>query len=126
LTQAVSIDFDDFYEQKQQEVNSDADLLVMTTDSKGIVMRTEDLRDATRKAAEKSKHKIQTRLTQEKHNRKRMATVASVYEARPHQRTAEQIMGQDDDGFQNGQKYQINESGQWRKSQSEVNRTNVR
>ena len=122
LTQAVSIDFDDFYEQKQQEVNSDADLLVMTTDSKGIVMRTEDLRDATRKAAEKSKHKIQTRLsTGEKHNRKRMATVASVYEARPHQRTAEQIMGQDDDGVP--ERPEISNKRVWasvRKSQSEV------
>ena len=122
MTQAVSIDFDDFYEQKQQEVNSDADLLVMTTDSKGIVMRTEDLRDATRKAAEKSKHKIQTRLsTGEKHNRKRMATVASVYEARPHQRTAEQIMGQDDDGVP--ERPEISNKRVWasvRKSQSEV------
>jgi hypothetical protein len=69
-------------------------LLVMSVDGKGVVMRHQDLREATRKAAEKSKRKLKTRLSRgEKRNRKRMATVASVYEVDPHGRTAEQIMG---------------------------------
>jgi hypothetical protein len=65
-------------------------------DGKGVVMRQQDLREATRKAAEKSKRKLKTRLSRgEKRNRKRMATVAAIYEVDPHPRTAEQIMGLD-------------------------------
>ena len=57
-------------------------------------MRHQDLREATRKAAEKSKRKLKTRLSRgEKRNRKRMATVAAIYEVDPYPRTAEQIMG---------------------------------
>lgn len=60
-------------------------------------MRQQDLREATRKAAEASRHKLKTRLSRgEKRNRKRMATVASVYEVDPYWRTAEQIMGLDE------------------------------
>lgn len=93
VAQAASADFDEYYKSKAQEDSKDADILVMTTDGKGVVMRQEDLREATRKAAEAAQHKLKTRLSKgEKHNRKRMATVASVYETKPHQRTAEQIM----------------------------------
>lgn len=96
VAQAISVDFDAYYESKAQEDSTDADIVVMSTDSKGVVMRQEDLREATRKAAEASQHKLKTRLSKgEKRNRKRMATVASVYEATPHYRTAEQIMGVD-------------------------------
>lgn len=96
IAQAASADFDAYYESKPQEDSKDADILVMSTDGKGVVMRKEDLRDATRKAAEASQHKLKTRLSKgEKRNRKRMATVASVYETQPHHRTAEQIMGVD-------------------------------
>ena len=49
-------------------------------------MIAKDLREATRKAAQNGKHKIQTRLSPgEKHHRKRMATVAAVYEIPPQQ-----------------------------------------
>jgi hypothetical protein len=69
----------------------------MSVDGKGVVMRQQDLREATRKAAEASKRKLKTRLSRgEKRNRKRMATVASVYEVDPYWRTAEQIMGLDE------------------------------
>jgi hypothetical protein len=69
----------------------------MSTDGKGIVVRQQDLREATRKKAEATTHKLKARLSKgEKRNRKRMATVASVYEVAPHLRTAEQIMGQDE------------------------------
>lgn len=93
LVQKVSEDFDEFYEQKPcAEVNSE-DLLILTTDAKGIVVRQEDLREATRKAAENERHKKQTRLSRgEKNNRKRMAQVASIYSINPHKRTAEDIM----------------------------------
>ena len=93
VTQAASVDFDAYYENRLEEDSNDAGVLVMSTDGKGVVMRMEDLRDATRKAAEAAQHKLKTRLSKgEKSNRKRISTVASVYETRPHQRTAEQIM----------------------------------
>ena len=71
-------------------------LLILTLDGKGVVMIAKDLREATRKAAQNGKHKLQTRLSPgEKHNRKRMATVAAVYEVEPYLRSAAQIMGCD-------------------------------
>ncbi|MGH8526082.1 MAG: hypothetical protein ACREXY_18330 [Gammaproteobacteria bacterium] len=58
------------------------------------MMRREGLREATRKGAEREQHKMKTRLSAgEKRNRKRMATVATVYSIEPHRRTAETIMG---------------------------------
>jgi hypothetical protein len=95
LSRAISVDFEEFYASQPMEAGTG--LLVMSVDGKGVVMRKQDLREATRKAAEKSKRKLKTRLGRgEKHNRKRMATVASVYEVDPYQRTAEQIMGLDE------------------------------
>ena len=54
----------DFYAQRrvEQQASSD-DLLVLTTDGKGIVMHSEDLREATAKAAQKSSSSHQTRLS---------------------------------------------------------------
>ena len=92
LSRAVSVDFDAFYARRPVEAGTG--LLVMSVDGKGVVMRQQDLREATRKAAEKSKRRLKTRLSRgEKRNRKRMATVAAVYDVAPHPRTAEQIMG---------------------------------
>jgi hypothetical protein len=57
---------------------------ILSTDGKGIVMRHEDLREATRRAAEKGSRKLETRLTPgETSNRKRMAQVATVYSIAP-------------------------------------------
>jgi hypothetical protein len=100
LSRAISVDFDEFYARPRVEkdgrpVAEASDLLVMSTDGKGIVVRQQDLREATRKKAEATTYKLKARLSKgEKRNRKRMATVASVYEVAPHWRTAGQIMGQ--------------------------------
>ena len=92
LSRAVSVDFEGFYAHRSVEAGTG--LLIMSVEGKGVVMRQQDLREATRKAAEKSKRKLKTRLSRgEKRNRKRMATVASVYEVDPYSRTAEPIMG---------------------------------
>ncbi len=92
LSQRVSQDFDEYY--KQKPVIKSKDLLVMSVDGKGIVVRHQDLRPATKAASEKSTHKLETRLSRgEKRNRKRMATVAAVYDIAPNQRTAESILG---------------------------------
>lgn len=94
-SRAISVDFDEYYASKPLEVGSG--MLVMSVDGKGVVMRQQDLREATRKAAAASRHNLKTRLSRgEKRNRKRMATVASVYEVDPYWRTAEQIMGLDE------------------------------
>lgn len=77
-------DFDAFYEQRAAERDPKDDLLVLSTDGKGVVMRHQDLREGTRLAAEKSVRKLETRLTPgEKSNRKRMAQVATVYSVAP-------------------------------------------
>ena len=95
LSRAVSRDFDACYASQPREAATG--LLVMSVDGKGVVVRHQDLREATRVAADKSKRKCKTRLSRgEKRNRKRMATVAAVYEVAPYPRTAEQIMGLDE------------------------------
>lgn len=87
-------DFEAFYEMRHaQGAEASEDLLVLTTDGKGIVMRPEDLREATRKAAERARPKLKTRLSPgEKRQRKRMATVASVYTVAPYARRPEAVM----------------------------------
>ena len=99
LVKRISRDFNGFYEQKSEQedesnrVENRDYLIILTTDAKGIVVRHEDLREATQKAAEKERHKKQTRLSRgEKKNRKRMAQVASVYDVAAYNRTAEEIM----------------------------------
>lgn len=99
LAQRAAADFDSFYAtrsvKKPEQVAQSAPLLVIQTDAKGIVMRTEDLREVTRKAAEASSKKMSKRLSRgEKRNRKRMAQVASVYTIAPYIRTPEEIVNQ--------------------------------
>jgi len=83
-------DFDKFYDFQFLKEKNEAKvqpLIILTSDGKGVVMRTEDLREATRKKAKnkKAKNKKTNKsgghfLTKNKSNSKRMATVASVYE----------------------------------------------
>jgi hypothetical protein len=91
----VSEDFTAFYEQRQAEgPEATDDPLILSQDGKGIVMRMEDLREATRKAAQRTGHKLKSRLSAgEKRNRKRMALVAAVYTVAAHVRSPEAIMG---------------------------------
>ncbi|MBX3214630.1 MAG: ISKra4 family transposase [Labilithrix sp.] len=86
-------DFDAFYEERAAARDPSDDLLVISTDGKGIVMRHEDLREGTRRAAKKSARKLETRLTPgEKSNRKRMAQVATVYSIAPFPRGPADIL----------------------------------
>jgi hypothetical protein len=96
LTPEVAQDFEAFYESRKNVTPEQTeDILVMTTDAKGIVMHEVDLREATRRAAERQR-KEGTKAARlkpgEKSNRKRMATVASVYSVAPYIRTPEEIM----------------------------------
>ncbi|NBP16669.1 ISKra4 family transposase [bacterium] len=99
LIHDVAQDFEAFYRQKRfNEPEKTQDLLVLSFDAKGIVMRHDSLRTATKKAAEVKSHKLQTRLSQgEKRHRKRMAQVATVYTVTPCTRTAESIMNKKKD-----------------------------
>jgi hypothetical protein len=94
LGQRAGVDFEAFYAQRQsQGVEQTEELLVLSFASKGVVRRPEDLRAATRKAAEQSSPQRPKRLGPgEKRNRKRMATVATVYTVAPFVREAAEVM----------------------------------
>ena len=73
LAVAVAQDFEEFYGRKRlDERENTKDLLVLTFDAKGIVMRQDSLPDCTKKAAAKEEHKMSTRLSKgEKRTRNR-------------------------------------------------------
>lgn len=84
LTEAAAIDITGFYQARRPPVAPDADVLVMTFDGKGVVMRPDGLRAATAKAAAAGRNKLATRLSRgEKTNRKRMAEIGGVYDITP-------------------------------------------
>lgn len=100
LAARAAQDFDAFYAQRsieqQPPVGEQAkgSLLVISVDGKGVVMRHEDLRPATQKAAQRRRHKLSKRLSKgEKRNAKRMATVAAVYTVAPFVRTPHEVVG---------------------------------
>ncbi|MBA3458720.1 MAG: ISKra4 family transposase [Deltaproteobacteria bacterium] len=73
-------DFDNYYRSRLREPENSEQLLVLSFDAKGIATLHRDLREATRKKAESTPRRLETRLTKgEKPNRKRMAEVATVY-----------------------------------------------
>jgi hypothetical protein len=79
----------------EPRVGTEEDLVVLSADGKGVVMRAEALLGATRRAAELQGHKMRKRLSRgEKKDRKRMATVAAVYTIAPHCRTPEDIVAE--------------------------------
>jgi hypothetical protein len=97
--QNAAQDFDAFYAssqlRKKTENESPNDLLVLSSDGKGVVVRKCDLREETRKRAElEKKTKQKKRLSPgQKKNRKRMAVVGAVYGTERNIRTAEEVMG---------------------------------
>ncbi len=95
LAQRAAVDFDDYYAARQVKTSPESTqtpILVLSIDGKGIVMRREDLRPATRRVAESRQRKLTTRLTKgEKRGAKRMASVATVYGIDRYVRTPEEI-----------------------------------
>ena len=79
LVEDIAQDFCAFYEQNRfYSPEETSDLLVISFDGKGIVMRHDSLREVTKKAATNQVQKLQTRLSLgEKRHRKRMAQVAT-------------------------------------------------
>jgi hypothetical protein len=96
LAGRAAVDFEAYYEQPTRTPADDGDVLVLSADGKGIVMRSDALRPATAKAAAKATGKLKTRLSKgEKRNRKRMAEVGAVYDATPVARNPTDIIGSD-------------------------------
>ena len=95
LAARAAQDFDDFYAAREVAAEETGDLLVLSFDGKGIPMRRDGLTPATRKAADATPRRLQTRLTKgEKRNRKRMAEVAVVYTVAPYIRTSRDILAE--------------------------------
>jgi hypothetical protein len=96
LVQAAAADIDGFYAQRVPVPCTSGVLLVLSADGKGIVMRPEGLRPATRKAAackNQGRGVFRTRLASgEKPCRKRMATLACVYDAAPSRRRPHDVI----------------------------------
>ena len=93
LTLAAGQDVDAFYAQAERTPPDGEDLLVLSCDAKGVVMRHEALREPTRSQAQNASGKLKTRLSKgEKANRKRMAEIVTVYELEPEPRTAADIL----------------------------------
>jgi len=93
----AAADFDAFYQGREalaaKVVATLGNLLVLTTDAKGLVMRLAALREATRRAAQRKVKALKHHLKKgEKRYRKRMAQVAAVYTVEPFVRTPEDII----------------------------------
>ncbi len=99
MVERAAADFGAFYAERARPSGDRDDVLVLTCDGKGIVMRPEALRAATAEAAEQAAHKLQTRLSPgEKRNRKRMAEVGGVYDATPAPRTSVDVLARREKG----------------------------
>jgi hypothetical protein len=94
LVAAAAVDIAAYYTAKVPAPCTREMALVLQADGKGVVMRPEALREATRKAAAKSAAAGRRgRLAPgEKPNRKRMATVACVFDAAPAPRRPHDIV----------------------------------
>ncbi|MCA1678008.1 MAG: ISKra4 family transposase [Actinobacteria bacterium] len=93
LARRGACDFEAFYTGRQAAPSGPTDVLVISCDGKGVVMRPDALRPATREQAQKASGKLKTRLSKgEKRNRKRIAEVGAVYDATPAPRSAQDIL----------------------------------
>jgi hypothetical protein len=96
LAVRAAVDFEAFYADRvgeRDEEREENDVLVLSADGKGIVMRSEALREATARAAQRASPKLKTRLSRgEKSGRKRIAEVGAVYEITPAPRTPQDVL----------------------------------
>lgn len=94
LTARAATDVEEFYATRAQPEAAASDVLVISADGKGIVMRPDALREATAKAAAAATNKLECRLSKgEKRNRKRLAEVGAVYDLTPVVRAPADILG---------------------------------
>ncbi|HSS75645.1 MAG TPA: ISKra4 family transposase [Thermoanaerobaculia bacterium] len=97
LAGLAAIDFEDFYEARRPKRSKSDQLLVLSADGKGIVMRPDALRTGTAARRARAGPKPKARLAGgEKLNCKRMAEIGAVYDAVPAPRTPADILARDD------------------------------
>jgi hypothetical protein len=96
LMKRAAQDFQAFYAQRQAGARADpqtGSILVLTVDGKGVVMRPEDLREPTQRAAAARAKTFTARLGSGRRlHAKRMASVAAIYTVEPFVRTPEEIL----------------------------------
>ena len=98
LAERGASDVDAFYAERSVPECAPGDVLVLSVDGKGIVMRPEALRGATKKAADDASSKLKGRLSRgEKRGRKRMAEIGAVYDVTPVPRKPTDVMASRDD-----------------------------
>jgi hypothetical protein len=97
LAAKAALDVDEFYAASAPEPGDPRDVLVLSADGKGIVMRPDALRPATEKAAAAATTKLESRLSKgERRYRKRMAEVGAVYDVTPAPRRAIDLFASND------------------------------
>lgn len=96
LARIAAQDFDAFYAARaDRDPEPHKGLVVMSSDGKGVVVLFRDLRPQTRAAAELHQAKLERRRSKgEKGQRKRMATVGTVYSLDAVPRTPADVMGE--------------------------------
>jgi hypothetical protein len=96
LVQGASQDFDAFYATREMEaIQQEApcrNLTAMGCDAKGVLVHRDDLREQTRKAAERREDLGQDTEEEGRQYRKRMANAAAVYSIEPHVRSPEEVV----------------------------------
>jgi hypothetical protein len=93
LAAIAAVDFEDFYAAWRPAPSNSGDLLVLSADGKGIVMRPGALRTATATKAARAGPEPKTRLARgERQYRKRIAEIGAVYDATPVPRTPADIL----------------------------------
>jgi hypothetical protein len=93
LATLAAMGFEDFYEARRPARSKRGDLLVLSADGKGIVMRPDALRAATARRSARAGPKLKVRLSREDQRyRKRMAEIGAVYDATPAPRTVADIL----------------------------------
>ena len=99
LAQIAAVDFEDFYQARKPARSKPGDLLVISADGKGIVMRPDALRPkaAAARARPGPKHPKTRLASAENSNYKRMAEIGAVYDATPIPRMAADIIANDQD-----------------------------
>ncbi|MGH9267532.1 MAG: ISKra4 family transposase, partial [Acidimicrobiales bacterium] len=98
LARATAVDFEAFFQTATRPAPDEDDVIVISVDGKGIVMRPDGLRPHTAAKAAAARTKLKGRLSKgEKANRKRMAEVGAVYTVKPVPRTATDVMARHDD-----------------------------
>jgi hypothetical protein len=96
LVRRSAADFDAYYAGTDRQEAAAGDVVVISADGKGIVVRPGSLRPATAAAA--ASEEGATRLSKgDKRYRRGMAEIGAVYVATPAARTPEDIMGSDED-----------------------------